>query len=104
MGDMHAMRAALSAATPKEKPPLLTLIFALDLDRARVIAKERGLARGQWRYVTRLEDLRGYRGPQSCLVLIADSWYQRANDHGEMREILLRLRTADLTSEYVGDH
>lgn len=105
MGDVHAMRDALAVAKEEQRPPM-TFIFAGNLAAAHDIARDRGLRKGEWRYLTRLASLVGYQGQDSCLVLIADSWYGRTDgmpggSPAEMSEILARLRTADLAHEYV---
>lgn len=101
MGDVHALRETLMRVRAPEPP---VLIFAGNLGQAHEVARSRGLKKGTWRYVTRLEHLQTYRGPESCLVLITASWYGRVDHLGEMGEILGRLREADLTSEYVRNH
>lgn len=100
MGDMHAARALLAAAEAQVAAPI-TFIFAGHLSRAHDIAHERSLRKGAWRYVTRLEEIQGYRGPESCLVIIAGSWYGRADADAR---ILERLREADMRHEFVGRH
>lgn len=99
MGDLHTMRASLRTVDPLPAKPTMTLIYAGDLQRAVVIAKERGLEPGQWRYARDEATLRGYSGPK-VLVLFADSWYDRGNERGR---ILTRIKLQHMTSEYVRD-
>lgn len=90
-------RRLLEQVSARSNPDPIVLIFAGGIGLARVIAEERKLAKGAWRYATRLEDLRGYRGPDSCVVLIGASAYPT-------EPIMARIREAELTYEHVDGH
>lgn len=94
MGDVHALRQALSGVETRPDRPIL--IFAGTLARAHDIAHDRKLKKGEWRYVRNPEDLQAYRG-DDCLVLIAASTYP-------VVEIEAAVRSRGLSCTFVGGH
>lgn len=77
----------------------VTLILALNHQRAKWIARQRGLRPPEWRSAGGAHALRGIRAPETR-VIVAASVHERA----DAAEMLACLEASGIEPEYVAGH